>query len=269
MTETDSTQLASAAKDRLRLILSIDALLCLAVGVGFGLLALAGPMGVWLGLSDFRTGFDLLRFVNSWGLYVAIGALIIAVTIFGIAQVKQLDAGLKLSAWALVGSISAGLAWYVPVTFAPPEGTPAIHDIATDPYRPLQYDAIAPLRADAPNSMEYGAGENMTPQRLIELTQEAYPDIVPQRFDDSVEEVFNRALAAAETLGWEIVKADVNQGWLEATDTTFWFRFKDDIVVHITVEGNQSVLNARSLSRVGISDVGKNAARLREFFALL
>jgi len=157
----------------------------------------------------------------------------------------------------------------VPESFRPPEGTPAIHDIATNPYRPLEYIAIAPLRADAPNSMEYGAGEDMNARLLIELTQTHYPDIVPQRFDEPVVEVFEKSLAAAESLGWEIVHADVNEGRIEATDTTFWFRFKDDVVIEITVDGRESVLNARSLSRVGISDVGKNAARLREFFALL
>ena len=34
-------------------------------------------------------------------------------------------------------------------------------------------------------------------------------------------------------------------------------------------DSGQTVLQARSLSRVGRSDVGKNAARLREFFSLL
>ncbi len=264
----DSEQ-GQSQTSRLDLYLTIDAWLCLLAGLAIGLSALAGPVGVWLGVADFRFGFDLLRFVNSWGLYVAGGTGLIAVVIFVVCRIKSVAAGPRLAAMALVGSLVAGLAWYIPVTFAPPDNTPPIHDIATDPYRPLQFDAIAPLRADAPNSMEYGAGDNMTPQRLIELTQQAYPDIVPQRSDDSVAEVYERALAAAQTMGWDIVKADINQGWIEATDTTFWFRFKDDIVIHITVDGNQSVLNARSLSRVGISDVGKNAARLREFFALL
>ena len=252
-----------------RLALTVHAITCLAAGVGIALLALAGPVLVWLELSDFRQGFDFLRFVNAWALWVAGATLVMAVFIAMMIRMQSELGGYGLAGLALIGSISAGLAWYVPGTFRPPEGTPPIHDIATDPYRPLSFDAIAPLRADAPNSMEYGAGDNMTPERLIELTREAYPDIVPQRFDESAETVFNRALAAAESLGWEIVEADAGQGRIEATDTTFWFRFKDDIVIHITGEGDQSVLNARSLSRVGISDVGKNAARLREFFSLL
>ncbi|NKB33823.1 MAG: DUF1499 domain-containing protein [Pseudomonadales bacterium] len=247
--------------------LKVDAILCLVAGVGIGLVALAGPVAVWFGAADF--GFRLLGVVNSYADWIAGGTFIIAMAIAAVAKIKQIPNGLQLSALALIGTISASLAYVIPESFRPAEDIPPIHDIATDPYRPLEFVAIAPLRADAANTMEYGGSEDMTPRLLIELTQTAYPDIVPQRFDDSVEEVFGRALEAAESLGWEIVAADVNQGRIEATDTTFWFRFKDDVVIEITVDGRESVLNARSLSRVGRGDVGKNAARLREFFALL
>ena len=249
--------------------LRIDAGLCLLAGVGIGLIALAAPLGVWIGLWDFRRGFSLLQFVNAWADWIAGGTLIIAIALLIVGKLKSLDNAFQLSGVALIGTVVATVAWYIPETFRPPEGTPPIHDIATDTLRPLQYIAIAPLRADAANSMEYGSGPNMTARRLMQLQQEAYPDIRPQRFDASVEEVFNRAMAAIESLGWEVVAADLLTGRIEATDTTFWFRFKDDVVIHITVDRNQAVLNSRSLSRVGIGDVGKNAARLREFFSLL
>lgn len=70
-------------------------------------------------------------------------------------------------------------------------------------------------------------------------------------------------------MGWEIVFADLNEGRIKATDTTFWFRFKDDIVIDISTDRVDTILHARSKSRVGRSDVGKNAARLREFFSLI
>lgn len=249
--------------------LKIDAYLCLVAGVGVGMLALAGPVAVWFGASDFRFGFRLLGIVNSYANWIAGGTLLIAIAIAAIGTIKKIPQSFKFAMLALVGTFSASAAYIIPESFRPSEDVPPIHDIATNPYRPLEFVAIAPLRADAPNSMEYGSGQDMTPRLLIELTETAYPDIVPQRFEESVTEVFDKALAAAESLGWEIVHADVNEGRIEATDTTFWFRFKDDIVIEITVDGRESVLNARSLSRVGRSDVGKNAARLREFFALL
>jgi uncharacterized protein (DUF1499 family) len=70
-------------------------------------------------------------------------------------------------------------------------------------------------------------------------------------------------------MGWEIVAVDPQARRLEATDTTFWFQFKDDVVVIVSGDNEKAVLNARSVSRVGRSDVGKNAERLREYFALL
>ena len=262
-------QTSGSGASKIKMFMTIDASICLLAGVGVGLLGLAGPIGVWLGLSDFRQGFDFLRIVNGWADWIAGGTLIVAIAIAIITKIKSVENGFKLSGIALIGTVSAALAWYVPETFRPPEGTPAIHDIATDPYNPLQYIAIAPLRANAANNMDYGVMPNMTPRRHIDLQLEAYPDIVPQRFDASVEEVFNRAMAAVNKLGWEVVDANLAAGRIEATDTTFWFRFKDDIVIEIKLDGRESVLNARSLSRVGTSDVGKNAARLREFFALL
>ncbi len=271
MNESESAS-ATNKKNTLNLVrktLLVDAMLCLLAGVGIGLVALLGPMAVWLGMADFRFGFGLLQFVNTWSVWIAGGALLIAIAIVVIGFVAKIEGSIRFAAFALIGAVSAGLAYYIPETFRPPEGTPAIHDIATDPYRPLQFEAIAPLRANAANNMEYGVMEGITPREHIEMQLAAYPDVVPQRFDESVEAVFNRAMAAIDQLGWEVVHADVNEGRIEATDTTFWFRFKDDVVIEITTDRVDTILQARSTSRVGRSDVGKNAARLMEFFSLL
>lgn len=70
-------------------------------------------------------------------------------------------------------------------------------------------------------------------------------------------------------MGWAIVAADAATGRIEATDTTFWYGFKDDIVIRIEAEGEASRIDIRSVSRVGKSDVGKNAARIRAFIKQL
>jgi len=262
---------AGTSEQGLKFTLTIAAVICLLAGLAMGLLAIAGPFAVWLGMADFRMGFGLLQTVNGWADWIAILSVLVGIGIIALGKAKSLQQAGKLGGIALAGAAVAALSWYIPETFRPPEGTPAIHDIATNPDDPLQYIAIAPLRADAANNMEYGvmAGTEMTPAEHRRLQREAYPDIVPQRFEAPVGEVYERALSAAESLGWEIVDADPQAARIEATDTTFWFRFKDDVVIEITEDGNGSVLNARSLSRVGRSDVGKNSARLREFFALL
>jgi uncharacterized protein (DUF1499 family) len=232
-------------------------------------LAIAGPLAVWLGLADFRLGFGYLQIVNGWADWVAAGTLIVAAGIAVTALVLKVENASGLIVLALAGTVFAALAYIVPESFRPPEGTPPIHDITTNPNNPPEFRAIVPIREGAPNSLEYGSGEDMTPAKLMSMQLEAYPDIVPQEFDLSPDEVFSRAVAAAEQMGWEIVDVDPQARRLEATDTTFWFQFKDDIVIVVRSTDGKSVLNARSVSRVGRSDVGKNAERLRDFFALL
>ena len=67
-------------------------------------------------------------------------------------------------------------------------------------------------------------------------------------------------------MGWQIVDANREEGRIEATATTRWFGFKDDIVIRIVPTAAQgSRLDIRSVSRVGKSDAGTNACRIRAF----
>jgi uncharacterized protein (DUF1499 family) len=68
-------------------------------------------------------------------------------------------------------------------------------------------------------------------------------------------------------MGWDVVAVDAGRGRTEATDTTRWFRFKDDVVVRVTPSGNGARVDVRSKSRVGRSDVGTNARRIRTYLA--
>ena len=54
-----------------------------------------------------------------------------------------------------------------------------------------------------------------------------------------------------------------------ATATTPWFGFKDDVVVRVERAGTGSRVDVRSKSRVGRSDLGVNARRIRDFLAAL
>lgn len=258
-----------SANPMARKVIVALAILSLVGGLGLGAYALFASLGVWMGMWDFRTGFDMLRTVNASADWIAWIALAVTIGVFFGARRLALANTLRLTSFAAIGAIAATLAYIVPETFRPAEGTPPIHDITTDTVNPPEYIAIAPLRANAPNNMIYGDQPNWDKARMSAAQQEAYPDIVPQEFSESKEVIFERALAAANALGWEIVDQNPSTGRIEATDTTFWFRFKDDVVIVVSPTAQGSVLNARSLSRVGTSDVGKNAARLREFFAML
>ena len=245
------------------------AMLVLVAGAGIGAVALAASLGVWLGAWDFRRGFALLQFANTHADWIAIaGAVSTAViAVSGIALGAANT--LRVTGVALVGTLAAALAYYVPESYRPLEGTPPIHDVSTDTVNPPEYVAVLPLRADAPNTTVYGGSPGMTHERLAELQTEAYPDLTTRTFDEPPEQVFARALAAVETLGWELVAAVPEEGRIEATDTTFWFRFKDDVVIRIRPAGGGTMLDARSVSRVGGGDAGTNARRLRAFFAEL
>lgn len=249
--------------------LVIFAYASLAAGLGLGAYALAASLGVWVGLWDFRAGFDMLRFVNASADWAAWITLAVTVGIFVAASKLRPASAKRLTTIAAIGCVACALSYIVPETYRAPEGTPPIHDITTDTDNPPQFVAVAPLRANAPNSVIYGDQPNWDATRMAAAQKQAYPDIVPQVFTQSKEEVFNRVLAAVDTLGWELVDQNLAEGRIEATDTTFWFRFKDDVIVLLSETPEGTVLQARSKSRVGGSDIGKNANRLRALFAEL
>jgi uncharacterized protein (DUF1499 family) len=140
---------------------------------------------------------------------------------------------------------------------------PAIHDVTTDTMQPPPFLAVLPLREGALNPVEYGGPDVAAKQK------QAFPDIVPLTLDLPPARAFDRALAAARSMGWDLVASDPAGGRIEATDTTFWFGFKDDVVIRVTPQPNGSRVDVRSLSRVGGGDIGANAARVRKYLAAL
>ena len=205
---------------------------------------------------DLLSAFELLR----WGTYAALATAGITVLWIIAAAVTRSGEGLGS---LLLGLILAVAGAYYPVTsLMKSQSVPMIHDITTDTANPPPFLAIAPLRADAPNGVEYKVDENAAKQ------QEAYADIQPLILPDvAPADLFKRAEATAKAMGWEIVAAEAAEGRIEATETTAWWGFKDDVVIRIAPEGTGSRLDIRSMSRVGKSDLGKNAARIRTFLA--
>jgi uncharacterized protein (DUF1499 family) len=100
------------------------------------------------------------------------------------------------------------------------------------------------------------------------VTQE-YPDLKPQRFEQSAERVFAAALATAKDMGFEVTAQAPERGEIGAVATTPVFRFKDDVTIRVVREGNASVVTVRSHSRIGKGDLGANARRIRDFQAAL
>lgn len=218
------------------------------------LLLVAGP-GTRLELWDFRFGFLLMR----WALFVGLAAAAVSIILLLIPKTRAGN-GTLLAIAILVG---LGTAWMPYNGFRTARSLPFIHDISTDTVNPPPFVAVVPLRKDASNPPEYAGAETAALQR------EGYPDIQTLTFDEPPAQILQNAQTALEDMGLEIVAVEPREGRIEATATTFWFGFKDDVVVRVTAMGNGSKLDVRSKSRVGRSDVGANAARIRRFVSKL
>ena len=133
------------------------------------------------------------------------------------------------------------------------------NDITTDTQDPPDFATLAAVREQAPNKAAYG-GPDVAAQQL-----QAYPNIKAKVLSLPPAEAVQKSIDAARSLGWQIAGSDTAAGRIEATDTTGWFGFKDDIVVRVRPQAQGSRVDVRSASRVGRSDIGKNAERIREF----
>ncbi|WP_206044667.1 DUF1499 domain-containing protein [Gemmatimonas groenlandica] len=228
----------------------LRALAVLLAVAGIVMLAASG-LGTRFGVWHYRTGLSMLRY----SAYVGVAA--------GIACVLALIVTRRSgsSRVALVfGLVLAGITIGVPYRFSQTaKQVPPIHDITTDMTDPPAFVAVLPLRASATNSAVY-AGDS-----IAALQRAAYPDVQPLMLPVPPLAAFERAVAAAKVMGWEIVAGDSPSGRLEATATTTWFGFKDDVVVRIRAENGGSRIDVRSVSRVGRSDVGANAARIARY----
>lgn len=215
------------------------------------LLILAAGPGTRLGVWHFRTGFTLLR----WGVYAGLAGAALALAALAVPRSRAAGVGVPLAA-LLLALGAAGVPWWF---MRQARGAPPIHDITTDTQDPPAFVAVAPLRADAPNPVSY-EGDS-----IARLQRAAYPDLQPIVLDVPPPQAFARAHAAARDMGWEIVAADSAAGRVEATATTTWFGFRDDVVVRVRAEGAGSRVDVRSKSRVGRGDAGANAARIRAY----
>jgi len=217
-------------------------------------LALSG-MGVRQGWWTYRFGFQILE----WSAYGGLAAAVLAIAAV-LTPALRFKALISLAVAMIIGVFTCYMPWQMKQQA---QALPKIHDISTDLDNPPLFSKILPLRAAAPNPASYGGPEVAAAQKS------GYPDIHPRDVALTPAETFARALAVSKAMDWEIVDADGGKGVIEATATTRWFGFKDDVVIRITPMATGSRVDMRSVSRVGRSDVGANAARIRAFFAAL
>ncbi|MFB9869559.1 DUF1499 domain-containing protein [Vreelandella sulfidaeris] len=199
--------------------------------------------------------FNLLRY----GVYAAAGAAAISIITL---LVSMLTRRFTPSVIAALVILLAGSLLYMPwQLWQRAQAVPAIHDITTDLQNPPAFEALVDAREAAPNGVNY-PGEATARQQ-----QAAYPHIQSVIINASPQVVLAAAQAEAEEAGWRIAR--IRDNHIEATATTRWFGFQDDVVIRLSEQENGVKVDMRSASRLGASDVGTNAARIDTFLKAL
>ncbi len=237
--------------------------------LNFVFAALGSKLGLWswqFGLGTLTTQIGPLLL----GLSVVAGILALL-----LALLVKPRSGLAVAALALiVGVVGIARLGAVRTKVA---NLPFIHDVTTDTQDPPVFtDIVLRERAAVPgvNTLDYD-GKTAPARRsngtsstalVSALQTQAYPEIRTLVLSEPVDVVFGRAEQVARDLGWAIKSSDVKAGTIEATDTTFWWGFEDDVAIRLRpAKGGGTRVDARSVSRVGGSDMGANAARLQAF----
>jgi uncharacterized protein (DUF1499 family) len=237
--------------------MNIARALVMAVAVAaFTMLIASGP-GTRLGMWPWQTGLSLMQWAAYTGMAAGAGALVLT---FLLAVPRW-----RSRPWIALLALGLALVAALPpiLLLERAKSVPVIHDITTDTFDPPLFVALLEERKKAPNGAAYG-GPTIAAQQ-----QRGYPDIKSLVLKASPQDVMQRAIDAARKLDWEIVSSDAPTGRIEATATTSWFGFKDDVVVRVRPESGGSRVDVRSVSRVGDSDLGANAKRIREFLSRL
>jgi uncharacterized protein (DUF1499 family)/uncharacterized membrane protein (DUF485 family) len=223
------------------------------------ILAIASPIGYRLGWWGVPVA---LRELIKWAMILGITAFVLCVIalIFSRAGNNTAPRTGRAVAGLILSALFAGYPLY---QYSRVQSLPYIHDITTDTDKPPVFVALAEARKAAPNGIEYQGAEIAAQQK------QAYADLAPLDSKLPPAELFAKAEAAARAFGWDIAGAQPSEGRIEATAVSLIYAFKDDIVVRIVAREGGSRLDMRSMSRVGRSDVGVNAARIRAYFERL
>lgn len=249
----------------MRILISIVSLIAIALAAT---LAALGP-GTRFGLWDYSAALSVMRQI-ALPLLVATGA-------GGLGLILALWKARGLALFALVAFVSAGAAAYAPIKMrAMAMANPFIHDVTTDFEDPPQI--LAAAGSDRKNPPAYDGAEIVrgSDKTVAEAQREAFPDILPIMSDAGLETAVKAVREVVSEMGMQIlaegpVSDAPGSGWrVEAVATSFWYGFKDDFIVRIRPAPEGGVrIDVRSQSRVGLSDLGANAKRVRIFLQKL
>lgn len=205
-----------------------------------------------MGIFNFGVAFNILQVLGI--LFAAVVLLSIIVMLFSRKKNPRSATSARFALiLSLVPLVALGAQAYKGKTL------PEIHNISTDVNDPPQFRSIVQLRAANHNPLEYVAAE------LAEVQQEAYPMIKSLRSTLAPPAAYRKALNVVAAIGWDVVAEYPTSGEIEASKTSLIWGFTDDIVIRVKAIPQGSVIDLRSVSRIGRSDLGANAARIEKF----
>jgi uncharacterized protein (DUF1499 family) len=242
-------QTASAEKPLARGLVVLGLVLALLCALA----AVFSGIGYQMRLWHFRTGFLIIK-VSFW---ISIAA--VALSLVGLAVSRNTR---SIVVMGVIGVLVAGITIYIPLSYKKMVDThPYIHDITTDTENPPKFVVVASLRGPEDHPVTYDGPEVAAKQK------EAYPDLKTLVVTAPANKVFEAADKVIKDMGMEIVDASEPDLRIEATATSLLYGFKDDMVVRIVESDGTTRVDVRSKSRLGRSDLGQNANRIREFLA--
>lgn len=238
----------------------------LAAGVGALFWGLISAVGTGWGYWEYTSGLKGVAGAFLLGL----GALLLG-AVQGWRLRKAVNPPPRARRWVGMGVALAYVVWVGTFLMAALT-VPAIHDVSTDLADPPAFQTLK-LRADNLDNIP-GADDaklrSLTPlQRWAVVHQKDYGDIRSVRSNEPVPMVIAKAERLAKARGWDVAVSLPEEGRFEATETSAFFQFKDDVVLRVrpSETGEGSIVDMRSVSRVGVSDLGMNAKRVRAFLA--
>lgn len=251
--------MADSKRDWTKLVTSAALLL----GVGAVVAALVAAIGSAMEIWGFRAGLTSLRYF----FWIAVAGAVLGLV--GLIMARRRAKLLLANLVALV--VALGFVLYLGNLVRTAKSVPAIHDVATDLDDLPKFTRLK-VRADnlekIPDEDKPELKALPPEERWKALHRAHYGDLRTVRLPAPPAETVRRAAALARDRGWDVATVDESAGIVEATETSRFFRFKDDVVVRVRpAPGGGSLVDMRSISRVGGSDVGMNAKRVTAFLS--
>ena len=223
--------------------------------------ALIAIIIVRAGLLEVMPGMITFGGALSFGAIGVLLALLSLITIW-----RQGLSGLGYSVTAIIiGGLLLGYPAYLGYKAY---NLPQISDITTDVIDPPGFDAIRRLRSRTTNPPQYAGLYTAEQQR------EAYPEISTLELTVPPKVAYEHALALVNKRRWLLMDAREpipgrRDGRIEAVARTPVMGFREDVVIRIRGNDEESRVDMRSSSRYGSHDIGSNAARIRGFLESL